>query len=128
MKLFTSRYQNKQIASTGMVAVGITRGFPRFKLAYQLAKNERALAPTKEGFRLDGPAFESSYRAHLDELGVNKVRELLEKFAEPDKAMVLLCYEPPGEGCHRHIFAAWWEEQTGEKVRELPGPQQKSFF
>jgi uncharacterized protein (DUF488 family) len=35
--------------------------------------------------------------------------------------LVLLCYEPAGEFCHRHVLAAWLRER-GVEIRELqPG-------
>ena len=39
-----------------------------------------------------------------------------------DQDAVLLCYEDvhkEGVWCHRQIFAAWWQEQTGKVVSEL---------
>ena len=44
---------------------------------------------------------------------------------DPDKVYreldysVLLCYEPSGEFCHRHIVAAWFEILLGVNVPEL---------
>ena len=32
---------------------------------------------------------------------------------------VLLCYEKPGDFCHRHILANWLEENFGFKVEEF---------
>jgi hypothetical protein len=37
--------------------------------------------------------------------------------------LVLLCYEPVGEPCHRHLFSRWLEEKTGQHVPELLSPQ-----
>lgn len=33
--------------------------------------------------------------------------------------IALLCYEKPGDFCHRHLFADWWKEQTGEVIPEF---------
>jgi uncharacterized protein (DUF488 family) len=39
----------------------------------------------------------------------------LAKGAEP----VLLCYEKPGEFCHRRLVAKWFEVELGELVEEV---------
>jgi len=31
---------------------------------------------------------------------------------------ILLCYEPPGQHCHRHIAAKWIYEHTGVEIPE----------
>ena len=45
---------------------------------------------------------------------------------QPDKDIVLLCYEDVRKGesdwCHRTMFAKWWFEKTGEVIPELPDP------
>jgi hypothetical protein len=49
MDLATSRYQAANlIEASGRAAVGITRGYPRFKLRYPVLANLRQLAPTRE--------------------------------------------------------------------------------
>lgn len=35
------------------------------------------------------------------------------------KDLVMLCYERPGEFCHRRIVAEWFETELGIKVPEL---------
>ena len=32
---------------------------------------------------------------------------------------VMLCYEPPGEFCHRHLIADWLNRTTGVEVDEI---------
>ena len=39
--------------------------------------------------------------------------------AKDGKDIVFLCYEKTGDFCHRHIFAEWLTEKTGEPVSEL---------
>ncbi|WIK63333.1 hypothetical protein [Gleimia europaea] len=62
----------------------------------------------------------------MDRVGVKKFAELFESIAkaEGDYRLVLLCFEDiskPGQWCHRRAFAKWWEQKTGDPVREL-GP------
>jgi hypothetical protein len=126
MRLFTSRYQNQQIiAASGLVAIGITVGRPRFRLDYQLAGIIRELAPSGDLFAIDERAvFAPIYEARLERLGVTGIRSLVRSLSG-GAAAVLLCFEDvtSHEGsvwCHRQVFAAWWERQTGEIVLELP--------
>jgi hypothetical protein len=51
----------------------------------------------------------------LDARAIYAELEALAGGAEP----VLLCYEEPGELCHRRIVAAWFERKLKIKVPEL---------
>ena len=111
-------------------AVRTTRGAPRFPLKYNLAGTSEAVMPPKHAWGLEADEFESTYRSHLDALGVEVVaRDLTEIKTDDhinggtDRSLVLLCFCKLGEvtHCHRRIFAQWWQEQTGESVPELTG-------
>jgi hypothetical protein len=136
MDLATSRYQAADlIEASGRTAVGITRGYPRFKLRYPVVANLRQLAPTREMIRVDdADVFEEMYRNRLEDLGVGGVRELLTMCAERanNERLAMLCYEDltkPGQRCHRRLFATWWQESTGEVVPELePDIRQEQLF
>ncbi|WP_030826215.1 DUF488 family protein [Streptomyces hygroscopicus] len=124
LTLFTNRYQAYQPPQG--VPVRITLGAPRFRLAYQLRHVVRELAPRKEYFSKPLPEFTSAYRADLDRLGATWIAARLQEIAETEKEhrLVLLCFEDltdPAQWCHRRIFAKWWKDVTGDKVREL-GP------
>jgi hypothetical protein len=57
--------------------------------------------------------FTEIYTKQLAGLDAKKIaKELGEK-------AILLCWEGPGEFCHRHLAAAWFEKQLGVPVREL---------
>lgn len=126
-QIFTSRYANKQIATTRLVPVGITVGNPRFRLAYRLARNLKSLAPSRAWFDLPVDEFEDLYVRKLDEQGVQAIgAELRETFdahrAPTDVGIVLLCFEDlalPGMVCHRRMFASYWQRETGQAVDEL---------
>ena len=136
MDLATSRYQAADlIEASGRAAVGITLGYPRFKLRYPLIANLRQLAPTREMIQVDDAhLFEEMYRNRLDDLGVGGVRELLTMCVERanNERLAILCYEDltkPGMRCHRRLFSAWWEVNTGESVPELqPDVRQEQLF
>lgn len=56
--------------------------------------------------------FEGAYRKGvLSKLDAEEVARDLE-------GAVLLCYEKPGDKCHRHIVAKWLREELGIMVRE----------
>lgn len=90
------------------------------RLPYKIAGAIRALAPERAWLNLDRPEYEPLYRARLDALGVPAIRRSIAALAL-DREPVLLCFESliDGSWCHRRIFAAWWQEQTGQPVPEL---------
>lgn len=130
VKLFTSRYQNPELAHRpDLIKVGVTLGNPRFNLPYTLADNVKLLAPNGHLFKVSDPAlFIPEYRRRLDAHGVEKIGGVLEAIARRHQAgpLVLLCFEDCSvkdsrlvDWCHRLVFGRWWEEQTGERVYEL---------
>jgi hypothetical protein len=129
VKLATSRYGAADlIAESGLAPVGVTVSLPRWRLPYELAGVASPLAPNGLLELDDEIVFEARYRERLDRFGVARARTLFDAFASVADApgCVLLCFERPGEFCHRRVFAAWWEELTGEAVPELE-PAQLAF-
>jgi hypothetical protein len=125
LTIATSRYRaGEKILASGLAPVGTTTGAPRFPLGYELAGNVGMLAPYGLRSIQDRAEFEAAYRARLDRFGVEKIRRVLSALAlgADAEGVVLLCFEDvddPAQWCHRSIFAAWWCEQTGERVLEL---------
>lgn len=71
---------------------------------------------------LPAKEFDERYEARLDRAGVEVIQSRFDAIHEEYlKPLVLLCWEPPGERCHRRHFAAWWEAQTGQAVPEVAG-------
>ena len=84
-----------------------------------------ALAPRSNMLKMDEEGYRRKYQLILDRLNPRRVYEDLGEEA------VLLCWEQPGEFCHRRLVAAWLEEALGVTVPELPGnynPHQKDLF
>ncbi|MGI8520271.1 MAG: DUF488 family protein, N3 subclade [Actinomycetota bacterium] len=130
LDLTTAAYfaDKKAILASGRLRIGVTAFNPR-RLSYTLDATASFLAPSKSllgSYRegaIDDDEFDRQYLAHLDEIGVDRIREHLELIAAKGKndRLVLLCYEDVSKGlnCHRRTFAEWWEQQTGEAIPEL---------
>jgi hypothetical protein len=129
-KIFTSTWLSRELGNLACVPVGISRSVPKWPLPYSY-RMLRMLAPTREMFHLDEPPlFETLYRTQLDGLGVERIASALTSMSEKHggKPLVLLCWEKPGEPCHRRIFSKWFEEETGIVVPELsPGMIDETF-
>jgi hypothetical protein len=130
VELYTSHWRNPGLAYLDVVPVGISRGVPRGKQARELPysyKRLTGLAPRSELFErwkvgAVGPdEYTWEYRGYLDSLGPEEVMGHLEKKSAENggKPLVLLCWCPPGEFCHRRIFADWYRSKTGREVPEL---------
>jgi hypothetical protein len=72
-----------------------------------------ALAPTRKMLKMGEDEYRAAYQAILNRLDPRKV------YADLGENAVLLCWEPPGEFCHRRLVAEWLEVQLGIKVPEL---------
>jgi len=84
-----------------------------------------ALAPRGKMLKMPEDEYRRRYQAILDRLDPRQVYEDLGEDA------VLLCWEQPGEFCHRRLVAAWLERALGVTVPELPGnynPHQRDLF
>ena len=64
--------------------------------------------------------FAAGYRQRLERYGVEGIRARLDRVAGefPGQVLLLCCFERDPADCHRGLFAAWWQEQTGEAIRE----------
>lgn len=124
MRLYTSRWSNRALETAPVVAVGISRGAPRFPVRYRYRRLPD-LYPDPWMFSIkDDAKFEEVYVKKLERLGVGRIMEGLTKISDEEggKDLCLLCFEDltkPGEVCHRRMFADWWTAQTGEVVEEL---------
>ncbi len=100
---------NYKIAGHLPTAVGISQGTPRgWK-----GRRCKALAPpwalVKE---LDPERFNKLYGEQLDKLDPAVIA------AELGPDAILLCWEKPGDYCHRSIVAAWLKKHLGIQVPE----------
>lgn len=121
MRLYTSRWQNRDLEKMDVVPVGISRGTPKFPVRYRYRRLPD-LYPDGWMFGIEDDArFNDAYRKKLDRIGVDRIAAQLERISreEGGRPLVLLCYEADPGQCHRSAFARWWFEQTGEVVEEL---------
>ncbi len=121
MNLYTSRWANRALETTPVVAVGISRGTPRFPVGYRYRRFPD-LYPDGWMFSIeDDSRFNEAYRKKLDRIGVDRIAEGLARISRKEGGadLCLLCYEADPGQCHRSAFAAWWFEQTGQRVEEL---------
>jgi hypothetical protein len=107
--IFTSNFK---IAGHLPQAVAISRGLPQG----WRGRVYRPLAPSWALVKISEPQqFIRLYRTQvLDRLDA---RQVLHDLGGDD--VVLLCWEPPGEFCHRQVVAAWLKAQMGIAVEEF---------
>lgn len=109
--------------------VRTSNGAPRYRLGYDLDHSVKEVFPPWALVKGNHPreVFRDRYRAHLATQGVDKMASRFRAIAVAtgEPRLVLLCFEAidksPDNWCHRTMFAEWWQDMTGEQVREL-GP------
>jgi hypothetical protein len=136
LQLFTNRFQ--RFSPEQGAPVRTTVGAPRFALPYDLAGFARLLAPSYGMLKMAEGPYRHIYLERLEQAGVDLISEQLAEIADDagDDRLVLLCFcdlsvPPPNAWCHRRMFAAWWQEQTGQEVPELgerPEPPAPTLF
>lgn len=133
-KLATSRYQAKDlIVASGLVPVGVTVGRPRWHPTYHAGEKPvyiKEAAPYGLLGLDDKTEFSERYLSRLDAVGIDAfLRRFIEiSDAYRGRGLVFLCFEPVAEFCHRHLFARWIEQHTGQHVPELMGDEQLGLF
>jgi hypothetical protein len=107
--IFTSNFK---IAGNLPQAVAISRGLPK---GWQ-GRTYKPLAPPWNLVKLaDNEQFIKLYRTQvLDRLNAGQV---LQELGMDD--FLLLCWEAPGEFCHRLLVGAWLQKVAGIRVEEF---------
>jgi hypothetical protein len=125
LSIKTSRYASSDlIVESGLAPVATSRGLPKFPIRYAIAAHLLELAPTWPMMRLAEDEFEADYLQQLERIGIEHVLGRLTEIAATSgtAGVVLLCFEPPDQPCHRHVLSRWITEQSGIEVHELPAP------
>lgn len=110
MKIYTSYFAKLRKLPENAVPISICGKAPDWYTGLQYKK----LAPKYDFFMKwkqdhDDAEYIRCFDAQvLDGLDPTKVFEELQSMAGPDKIIVLICYEKPGDFCHRHLVAKWF--------------------
>jgi hypothetical protein len=128
VEIYTSRYLNFEVLSSGVVVPVRISMFPPQRLLgelpYALKYSLRALQPE---WHMVGewPKFSTGIWAKLNTIGAEKIAAQLAAISrvENGKDLALLCFEDitreRGHRCHRTVVSLWWLEQTGHEIPEL---------
>jgi hypothetical protein len=125
--VWTTRYQNKSLATFDGAVIRITVGAPRFALGYKIGGSISELAPYglfNKGLSPD--EFERQFLARLDDIGFARIAQALDtaRSLTPSGKVALACFEDltkPGQQCHRTQVGSWLRSH-GVLCSELPEP------
>jgi len=128
VEIYTSRYLNFELLSSGLVVPVRISMFPPQRLLgelpYELKYSLRALQPEWHMIG-EWPRFSTGLWKKLDAIGPEKIAAQLAAISgsEGGKNLALLCFEDvtPARGhrCHRTVASLWWLEQAGHEILEL---------
>ena len=118
-QLFTSYLAKK---ATDPKSVAICAWVPHW---FRVPKRYPDLAPTMEMVKkykageIDNTEYTETYfEIVLDKRGL-KAQQIVD---DMDDGTIMLCFEKPGEFCHRRLVAKWVESETGLVVPEWTAP------
>ena len=127
MRFYTSYYGNRQLDPSRYFLVRISNSSPKgvntdYVIKEAIPDWKALVEPFKNG-SLTQTDYILRYRRQLDSRQFTILLELdtIQTLAD-GKDVVFLCYEKPGEFCHRHIFAQWLSERENDyrvEVEEL---------
>ena len=121
-KIYTSYFANLKNLPDNVCPISICGKAPDWYKGIQY----KALAPKYwffKKYKEDGDAefYTLAFQKDVcDALNVSTTLLDLQKLAG-DKIPCLLCYEKPGDFCHRHIVAEWIKNNSTIKVEEYTG-------
>ena len=130
MKIYTGYYGNMR-AYRGMTCVAISLGVPKW-LNFPIP-NCRVLNPKPYMLHMEQGQYTAAYNRILDSLSPQYIVEFLEGVSE-GRDVVLLCYEKPGDFCHRQLVAEWLNrngisvEEYFQPVEQKQEPDQMELF
>jgi hypothetical protein len=107
--MMTSSFSNLKNIPAGMEPVAIAVGVP----AWFKGRREPRLAPTRAMLKMSVEEYAEHFEAILAQLDPKEVYDSLGENAE------LLCWEAPGDRCHRRRVAEWLEQALGVTISEM---------
>jgi hypothetical protein len=111
--MFTSHFANIKNIPSHLRPVAIAIGVP----AWYKGERDLRLAPTRAMLKMTSTEYDKLFAKILDKVDPKQIADEL-----GDNA-VLLCWEKPGERCHRRWVAEFLEEALGVEVPELGFPR-----
>ncbi len=133
-QLFIARYLAQDVLSSGnVVPVRMSLEPPVIPLPYSLEHTAEALLPDREMLG-EWPRLSRMFWKKLDRVGFEKIGEELAIISRQHngKPLALLDYEDVtrarGHKSPRVVFAAWYEEQTGQPVPELTNDGERLHY
>jgi hypothetical protein len=119
MAIYTSNYARKGGHPN---SIAISAGPPKYYTGATLT----ALAPSWDLLNAykDGYINKDEYkRQYINKIEVYDIDwyKWLDKLPDPT---FLLCFEAPGDFCHRHIFAEWVDQKCGWIIPEWLNPKE----
>ena len=122
MKIYTGYFAKvKQYREAGLTTISIAR-FNR----YYSGASMKILAPAAEIIHLPENEYNPIYADQLKKLSPAGIVEEIKKLSE-GKDCILLCYEKPGDFCHRRIVAKWLFDNLGLQVDEFSAPNKSDI-
>lgn len=129
IKIYTSYFARiKNLDKAGIVPISIARYSPRFFHGDVILD----VAPVGAMLSMNEEEYKIAYREILRKVDVNKLLVKIQVLSK-GKDAALLCYEKPGDFCHRRLLAEWIEKSVGIEVPEWgisknPKVEQLSLF
>jgi len=116
MKIYTSYFANLKKIPKGYYVTGIVRYLPRFLKGIP---NYKPLAPNMDTFQTaEQKDYTKKFRFQLSQLDSKQIYNELDILAD-GRDVVLLCYEKPGDFCHRKLVAEWLSDNLNIEVGEF---------
>jgi uncharacterized protein (DUF488 family) len=115
MTIYTSYFaKSKQLEKEGVAPVCIAIGTPKWfsGISYKV------VAPHRFMLSLSEEKYREEYRKILHGLSAEKVASDIKAITRNANKEALLCYEKPGDCCHRRMLAYWLEKELGIEVKE----------
>ena len=109
MKIYTGYFAKiKSYREKGLITISIAR-FNKYYSGASL----KLLAPTSEMIREPENTYIPKYNDILSKLSKKGIYDEIKRLSNGNDA-ILLCYEKPGDFCHRNLAAKWLSEIAGE--------------
>ena len=121
MEIYTSYFGNqKNLRKAGIMPIGIARWKPRFYNGVCMY----SVAPTT--YMLSDMCGQEEYVELYNEIlrkrGAHNILNEINALAQ-GRDVALLCYEKPGDFCHRHLLADYLNKELGLNICEYSAPE-----